>query len=295
MQYVAILGAGPAALIAAQACSLAGQPFAIFTKYEGGEPVKSKLGGAQFVHRPLPGMHDEDKPDGVLRYKVVGSADGYRQKVYGNEPVPFVSMERVREGLEVPCWSLQKTYDTLWNGIVYTGSRTSANEANVDARLVQELLNDGAFKAVISTVPKHAICKTASHEPGTPYEPPHTFRAQRIHLINRSVLLQDPAQNVIVYDGTPYTSWYRTSLIFGHGSTEWGEGAAVPPYLKDDQVITATKPLFTNCTCWRDEPRVLMTGRYGDWRKGALVHDAFTETWELLQDMNGRVDVGPVQ
>lgn len=274
MKPFAVVGSGPSGLSAALALRLAGVPFAIFSSTD----TPSKIGGAQFLHHPLP-LVCEEKPDFRIRYTSVGDEQTYKQKVYGNEDVPFVSMARVKDGEYVPAWSLQNAYERMWEE-----HGPHVNVGNVDAHVMDDWLDTEQFSAIIVSCPKPAICR-AHAGLGTM---PHTFVSQPVRIMNESVL-GDQYDNTIIYDGTPNVSWYRTSRINGVGSTEWGEGA--PEKMPYKNLITVKKPMRTNCDCYRQGVEgngvvpVLFVGRFGTWRKGELVHDAFDTTLGMLKEM----------
>jgi FAD binding domain len=272
LKAIAILGAGPAGLMAAHACAIKGKPFAVFAIGDEVNGVtKSKLGGAQFLHRAVPLLNDES-PDAIITYKVTGTPSGYRTKVYGDEDVPFVSMEHVRDGQEVEAWSLLNTYDRLWEGLA--GKGQSINMETVDAKTVAEWLEEDKFAQIISTIPKPNLCLTYQGYVDQPKA--HTFVSQRIRISNEPAL---DLENTIVYDGTQDVSWYRTSNLFGCGSTEWGE------FMREKALhfhtVNVRKPVRTDCRCF--DGQVLFTGRFGAWRKGILTHHAFVETWKMLE------------
>lgn len=265
MKTVAIIGVGPAGLMAAHACKLAGVPFHLF-----GLGDKSKLGGAQFLHKPLPLLND-DEPDFTLAYRLRGEASTYREKVYGTSGVPFVSMENVQDGQVVPAWSLERSYGMLWADIA--GDGASVNVLDVTPEVVLDWQERDTFGLIVSTIPKTAMCNASARGLS------HHFWSQDIRIMNETVLDGSIEANTIVYDGTPDVSWYRTSLINGIGSTEWGTSAPkVMPY----KTVTARKPVRTTCDCF-DGTNVLFTGRYGAWTKGLLAHDAFVHTWKALE------------
>lgn len=277
MKKVAILGAGPAGLMAAYAASLCPGTFvSIFTQGDDSGPTRSKLGGAQFLHVPLPGDLVSQEPDGVITYRLAGEHMGYQTKVYGAEPVPFVSMERVRDGQEVPAWSLSGIYDRLWEYLI-TGSEHRVNVVDINAAWLIDLCESGTYDHIICTLPRTAVCLGHAGL----IERSHTFVSQTIRIRNEcafSESLMPDGTNTIWYDGTRNVSWYRTSMIFGVGSTEWGEGA--PEKLPYDRVVKAVKPLRTDCNCFNDH--VIFAGRYGRWAKGVLTHDGFIKAWEAI-------------
>lgn len=269
MKKVAILGTGPAGLMAAHAASLTGAMVHIFSMGGSNGPTKSRIGGAQFLHQPMPIINEPLSPDGTIKYLTAGTIEGYRQKVYGDADVPFVSMERLPVDGATDAWSLSATYDTLWD--LYCGGN-AINVVNISPEWLIELLENIGFDLVVSTIPKTSLCLAhAGLVPDT-----HTFVSQRIRIANvNSMMFED---NTMVYDGTKDVSWYRASKIFGVCTKEWGEGApAVLPY---EDVVVAKKPIRTDCVCFAD--KVLFTGRHGAWRKGVLTHDAFKDTWKAL-------------
>lgn len=248
---VAILGCGPAGLLAAHALAQRGIPFGIFSV-----PAKSRLGGAQFLHESIPGLTSEE-PDAMLTYRLEGDPMVYKQKVYGDNPnVDFVSMAFVGNGQQVPAWSLRDLYDRLWEVF---GSMV--NGTVIDATWLKENVEE--FSAVISAMPRDRICEPWSN---------HTFHYHQVRILNEAINPSVP-DNEIWYDGTKDRSWYRMSNIFGVGSTEWG--MSVRPPMSD--LVTVNKPLRTNCDCWPDFIRV---GRFGRWEKGVLAHDGYKRVAE---------------
>ncbi len=257
MKPIAILGCGPAGLLAAHAVSQRKRQFVIFSR-----PKKSELGGAQFLHEAIPGICEDDPYQ--ITIVTEGTADVYQQKVYGTAPnVPFVSFPD-KPYSNQDAWNLLETYERLWS--VYSASIV---ETEVNAMWLQE--NEGRFRMVLSTVPAPAICKTNM---GMIPEV-HSFQSQRIwvHPTNINKGLPD---GTIHYDGTKDRSWYRQSRLFGVGGTEYPIGAT-PPVAP---LIHARKPLMTNCNCF---PKVVRLGRFGQWRKGVLTHDAFNGAREAVK------------
>lgn len=258
---VAILGCGPAGLLAAHACVLAEQPFTIISRKE-----KSLIGGAQFLHQHIPAL-TSPAPDGMVELVPHGSTDVYREKVYGPEPskwpanVSFPTERRVQDA-----WSMQKAYDILWD--IYDGM---INNDQVTPQLLDDLLD--RFKFVINTVPAHAVCFTAQGaRPGQ-----CQFRSVEIN-INHGGAGEYLHDNTIVYDGTKDSSWARASKIFGHGFTEYGNHRPKPPGVR---MVSIRKPISTTCDCW-SQRNLLRAGRMGEWRKGVLVHDAYNKVTECL-------------
>jgi hypothetical protein len=264
----AVLGCGPSGLLAAHAFAMKDVPFVILSPY-----MKSKLGGAQFSHIPIPGIHEEEDKV-LLKYIVTGDAETYHKKVYGNQQVDFVSFSNVENGMEVPAWSLTEMYDQLW-----TKYQERIVDFQVEPSRIQGLLM--TFDLVISSAPADKMC-LGTIDPSVQ----HQFRSQTIRILN-DALDQSTPDNTIVYDGTDIHSYYRMSRIFGVGSTEWSSFAAVPP---GHDLRTVNKPLWTNCDChigkYADPTGVpfgiIRVGRFGCWSKGKLSYHAYNEVTEVL-------------
>lgn len=250
MKPVAILGCGPAGLMAAHAVAMRGKPVAVFSI-----PQKSRLGGAQFLHEPIPGINDVT-PDIIVNYKVEGDPQTYEQKVYSDTlTVPFVSMSDKFDGQTQQAWNLLATYDKLWSIF-----GESVNDVRVTPEWIEE--NADEFDLMVSTVPLPSLCRANHH-----------FTTQQVTIANQC-FDETLADNTVFYNGTRDRSWYRCAKLFGIGSTEWGAGVN-PPY----DTVKANKPIRSNCDCW---PNILKAGRFGTWKKGVLTHQAFTSTFEAL-------------
>lgn len=264
MDVVAVLGCGPAGLMAAQAVALTGAPLAIFS--EKAEP--SKLGGAQFLHKPIPGINDMEKPDTMLTYRVRGDEATYRRKVYGADSfpsVPFTSFKNIKDGETQPAWNLIETYERLWEKF---GAHVAPNAGPIGPTWFEEM---GSFRHVFSSIPLPAICKARA---GLIPEF-HHFHEQKVHICTRP-FSNDIEPDTIVYDGTEDHRWYRASRIFDVHGTEWSDRTPVPPI---GDLVTDRKPVSTTCTC---HPEVTRVGRKGTWTKGVLTHDALVTTLKTI-------------
>lgn len=222
---------------------------------------KSHLFGAQYLHRPIPGVTNRD--DHVtVEYMLRGSVDEYRRKVYGKLWDGTVSPEDLSDDHEA--WDIRETYDRLWamfeNDIV---------DLFVDAVGVKTCLSQSDL--VINTMPLNELCTKG-----------HQFRYQEVMAagdapqlgINVGSIYRCPPDTVIC-NGEESPSWYRISNIFGHTTVEWPQGIK-PPLPSSSQV---SKPTDNNCDCW---PTVLKVGRYGSWTKGVLSHTAYFKTLERI-------------
>jgi len=266
---VAVLGCGPSGLLAAHACAMRDVPTVVFSK-----KVKSVLGGAQYSHIGIPGIHDSDQePDAKLTYRVLGDPDMYQAKVYGDTVVPFVSMSKRTDGEIVPAWNLRAMYDQLWDR--YAGAVV---DLPLSPQTTARLLS--AFDLVLSSVPLPSVC-LGSVDPLVT----HWFKQATVRIKNEAL---DPnlPDNTILYDGTKDHSYYRMSRIFGVGATEWGATAPLPPVT---DVRTINKPIGTNCDChetWNDggPTRFRKVGRFGTWEKGMLTFHAYNAAIDSLAE-----------
>ena len=258
---IAILGCGPAGLLAAHACNLYGAPFSIFSR-----PEKSMLGGAQFSHIPIPGITEVEYPEAVLSYEVLGDAGTYQEKVYSGARVPFVSFDNVFDGEEVPAWNLRGIYEWLWDKY---STRIVSQE--IGPIWAEQMAANGPFKLVFSSVPLVQICRASID-----MNVSHGFRSQSIRIYNKA-LEENLPDNTIRYDGTMDHSYYRMSRIFGVGGTEWGGSSAIPPI---GPIKSVNKPIETNCNC---HPKIQRIGRFGTWTKGVLTMHAYNKVVETLE------------
>lgn len=110
---VAIIGCGPAGLLAAHAAVLCDYaPTVLAARVE-----PSPTAPAVFIHRPIPDLCSAE-PDAVVRFVKRGTSHGYAQKVYGDPEHP-TSWEKF--GAEaMPAWALAPVYGELWH--LYSGA-----------------------------------------------------------------------------------------------------------------------------------------------------------------------------
>ena len=272
---VAILGCGPTGLLAAHACRMRSVPFVIFSRKQ-----KSKLGGAQFSHIPIPGIH-EPEASHKLTYIVEGDAATYAQKVYGGlDQVPFVSFDNVSDGMVVEAWPLVQTYDRLWEW--YSGEIV---DVTLDPLRVMQFSKVNPFDITFCSIHATQVC-LGRVDPSTT----HFFQSQAIRILNEPLNPNLPDMT-IQYDGTKEHSYYRMSKIFGVGSTEWGARASLPPGL-GDRLINVNKPIGTNCDCHEEAqdhpdffPNLIKIGRFGTWKKGVLTMHAYNTVIDALARM----------
>ena len=134
---VAVLGCGPAGLLVAHAAKLSGWNFTIYSRKQ-----KSVLNGAQYWHKPIPEIYSEPR---LVRYRLHGTPEQYRKKVYGEAWDGTVSPEDYAD--DHYAWDIRAGYDSLWDW--YSDEIVSIDLAqHVDARWWSE------HDLVISTVPR---------------------------------------------------------------------------------------------------------------------------------------------
>jgi hypothetical protein len=251
---VAVLGCGPAGLLAAEAAWWAGAEVAVFSQ----ERAMSPHGGAQYLHKPIEGVTEEE-PDGAVRFIKVGTREGYAEKVYGDAKAK-VSWDLFDEAT-VPAWSMRGAYTRLWMNWaerIYEMGFGSVEE--VEQRL-------GDFDLVFSTIPKKVLCK----------DPAHDFRQQDVILVPQAEVA---VNNVILYNGQLAENWYRSSYLFGIGWTEYAAHAGGPPILGERH--QGFKPIGNDCDCLPE--RIIPIGRFGRWERDVLTHHAYEDVVNELQE-----------
>jgi len=248
MKQIAVLGCGPSGLLAAHAVALQGLDPVIYSVRQ-----KSRMGGAQYVHNPIPDLTSAD-PDGMLEFQKIGTKEGYAAKVYGSETAA-TSWDIFPEGA-VPAWQMLGMYDELWE--MYS-SRI------IDLDIRPSLVHDikAAYGVVLSTVPLRAICERPDV---------HEFRSKTVWFRTKGDI--PTGKNLIIYNGDPHEGWYRFSSLWGHLSYEFGHPVR--------DAFEGIKPLHNDCTCHEGITRL---GRFGKWQKGVLVTDAFQEARNAMQQV----------
>lgn len=258
---VAILGCGPAGMIAAQACALSGTP--VNMHIYSNRTEKSHMYGAQYLHAPIPFMSRENPR--LVRYELRGTVLEYRRKVYADTAfVGLVSPEKYASGSHF-AWNIRETYDNLW--FAYG---PSVMRLQITSEILMGMLGD--YQLVISTVPLNQLCFSG-----------HTFQSSEIWAVgdapDRGVRcpIRVPEFSVVC-NGLDSPAWYRASNVFDRCTVEWPDGSR-PPLTGAAKVI---KPIRHNCMCWDNSDNLVVVGRYGAWDKQMLVHDVFTQVKDCL-------------
>jgi hypothetical protein len=271
----AVLGCGPAGLFATHALIENGWSVSVYSKRR-----KSQMFGAQYLHAPIPGLTESESH--TVSYTLNGTVDGYREKVYGVNPV-MTSVEALEMHHEA--WDIREAYDNAWNrysllvqdcnvtpeflGVVRRDQKAVAVTPRV-------ALDVGGFDIIINSIPMQSLC----------YQPDaHQFHATKIWALGDApergqYAPYQPPPFTIECDATRDRGWYRASNVYGYTTVEW-PGRTRPPLSGVAEVV---KPIYTDCTCYRGREmgfKFMPVGRYGQWAKGVLSHTAYTQAAQL--------------
>lgn len=247
---VCVLGCGPAGLMAAQGV-LAVDPSAdvvILSK-----KIRSTIGGAQYLHIPVPGI-TQPAADGFVWFSKPGFESNYALRVYGDANAK-TSWGQFGEGYQ-PVWNMREAYDRLWDLYEHV-----IHEAEVDISRIDMITQHNDL--VISSIPLKSICNDEDHE----------FTWQDVWIDKMSYV----SGMTILYNGYPITDNhphgqpYRQSELFGHRSSE---------YSHEHVGTHIRKPLSTDCNCW---PNIKRVGRYGKWEKHQLISTAYEDAKEMTR------------
>lgn len=254
---VAILGCGPAGIFAAHAAAEAHAHFNIFSK-----PRKSYMRGAQYLHRPIPGLSGDPFQ---VEYSLKGTTKGYRNKVYGDTSDVLVSPETLVGTADA--WDIREAYDAGWDRY-----HRRVLDADISKWTEDDLFAlTSKYDLVVSTIPANLLCR---HE--------HDFSYQSVQVTD-FIKTQGPFEgrdNLVVCSGDSDDWWYRQSRIHGWENTEYPEGVDLSNLREMAHVFDVEKPISNNCDCFKGIAR---EGRYGRWQKGVLSHEAYYNTAHTLR------------
>lgn len=262
---VAILGCGPAGLMVAHAANLSKWDWCIYSKKQ-----KSKLFGAQYLHEPIPEITGKDPEDGavLLNYKLRGTPEEYRQKVYGEAWDGNTSPEDY-EG-EHYAWDLRLAYEHLWFDYGH-------EIEHAELGLTGYAFNHQKYDLIISTVPR-----TVWDNNNDNFQHSYIWALgdgdyERVHL-------HRPDPFTVQCDGTKSIPWYRVSNIFGYCTMEWPQwwnapfASVTPPA---HGAVRVAKPLVYTGSAARD---FIHLGRFAQWQKGVLTSDVFKESMRIFRE-----------
>lgn len=252
MSDVAVLGCGPAGLLAAHAAEQCGHKVRVISKKR-----KSVIGGAQYLNEAIPGLTDPTEPDSLVRFIKWGTPEVYAKKVYGSEEAHTSWTNYDQEFY--PAWNLQAVYDMLWGRY----ERDIFN-FDIDTETMMDAIEN--YDVIFNSVPARAVCIEPEE---------HRFDCREVWI--ESDIGNGPRNMTIIYNGLPGDLWYRGSTVFGHSFLEFA-------HERNGNVLRVQKPLKTNCSCWIHE--TVRIGRYGEWRKGVLVTDAYHAAMDHLDALH---------
>lgn len=246
---VAIIGCGPAGLIAAHTAEREGAEVDIFSLKE-----KSVIGGAQYLHHKLVDLDGHPEAEMIHMFKV-GNQSGYAEKVYGDSSAP-VSWSNYAIGPQV-AYSLGEVYDLLWGKYEHR-----VRDYRFRPEDLQGWTTGEEYDYVFSSIPRKAACMDHDR---------HRFEVQEIILVPMGLTL---VPETIIYSGRPSDLWYRTSFLDGEGWTEYSKHSLSEEAIEfcyDNGGRDGIKPLATNCDCHLKDALVPI-GRFGTWDKKVLLH-----------------------
>lgn len=236
---------------------------------------RSEMYGAQYLHTAIAGLTEPGDPGFKVEYRLKGSLDDYLYKVYG-EKIPDRSAITVESLVGIyPAWDIRKAYHRAFS--LYVDQVMSFD---LSASFMPSILTEYRPHLLISTIPAPVLCAMPEK---------HAFDVRSIWAIGdapeRGVFAPrfTTEPNLIEYDGTRDTGWYRSSLIAGYASVEW-PGRRRPPI---ENVVEVQKPVATTCDCWLGarKTKVIRLGRYGAWHRTGHTHQAYWKTLEALKGL----------
>lgn len=270
MKTVCILGSGPAGLFAAHTTEFVGCSVVIISKKQ-----KSPIIGAQYLHQPIMGLNDPQKPDGMVGTYLHGSKENYCRRVYGSASVGAHWQRLSEHPFFVPAWDLRRTYDEAWERFEPVIVDQEVTSQDVDEFTMN-------FDTVISTIPHWRLCDHPDE---------HQFMSVDI-MVRQGIEGRPPPragdESFVVYNGSETGYWYRTSRIFGHETTE-GVAKYNGPMPEEEQSRwddVGYKVVGNNCDC---HPNLVRTGRHGLWERGILTHHTVEHTINAIYGDSGAI------
>jgi hypothetical protein len=243
---VAVLGCGPAGLLAAHAVAQAGHKPHIISR-----PEKSVIPGSVYLHAGIPDIHGP-YPDNYVQYIRMGTAEVYAKKVY-KDASRTTGWEHYMQ--TYPAWNALLAYETLWD---YWHELIDP-VCDITHEDVHDIVR--GHDLVISTIPAQVLCYKPSE---------HYFAGEPYWIKTLPTPPLDEHRDVVVYNGLPDDAWYRWSVLGGVCSIE----TTLPGYFDEEKVgiVRGLKPRDNTCNCW---PTVVRAGRWAEWRHGVLLNHAY--------------------
>lgn len=250
MKTVAILGCGPAGLLAAHAVEQSGNTPVIFSK----SLEKSIIPGSQYLHESIPGLTNV-YPDNSVQYVRLGDAQTYARKVYGDAARETGWKNYLAT---YPSWNVLRAYDVLWEKYGETVHPTTVESPTT----VHELLE--SYEIVISTIPAQNVCFSRAHE----------FKGVDFYIKTLPTPDEDRSHDIVIYNGMRSDEWYRWSILGGVCSIETTSWSYT-----DEDWSEGVKAVSNTCNCF---PTLHRAGRWAEWTHGVLLHDAYKKVVDLM-------------
>jgi hypothetical protein len=256
---IAVIGAGPAGLLAAHAVERMGHEPVIYAPAKKSDVLK-----AQCLWGEIPGLNVEPLR---LLVRKLGEGTRYAKRLYGQETAE-TSWDAITPGAHT-VWPLDKVYDELW--LRYGGEIT---DGFLTKPALSEVLHN--YPVVFCTAPLNHLC----------YDEGHTFVGISTSIDRHRVDPHVPPQ--MVMNGTEVfreeDDWFRQTVSRGELVTEFSNWSGF--IFRGESGL---KPVKTDCNCWQNEkkvgsrPRQLhRLGRFGKWSKGVQNHQAFDEAVAIM-------------
>lgn len=250
---VAILGAGVAGLMSAQALTDLGIDHDL---YDREIPTIAKAKGLHYLHDncglPLRWITVHNYVIGVEEGAI--PSEQYSRKVGNSKNNSLVNL---------PAFNIGYDFRQAFNLLVEAHS-SKVIEKDVDKSFVDKVLDEGIYDYVISTIPLYILFPEADCR-----KTDRRVKKGRPDGLENLVGLND---NQVIYNIDDNDNWYRYSNVLGNEWTEVIEGGD----------FTIPK-IFTTDFESPDE-RIILQGRYGKWDRKFLAHDAYYETIRRFSD-----------
>lgn len=250
MTKVCIIGAGISGLLAALAADEAGAEVTLFDQL----PGKATHVGLHYLHDPC-GLDLEP----VVVYNIVLTNDSDKSEPYLQyaKKLNIPGDNSLKDlPLRVDGWNLQQAYNLLWERF-----KDRCEEHTVEPKQLKSLVKE--YNLVVSTIPLQRLIPGVSCFG-------REFKAYLGRPPGMSRALYGNTNNVVVYNTDMDYDWYRYSCING---LEWTEGLVKG----DHSIIKPIEPEFKN-----PYPNLLLTGRWGKWKRGVLAHESYYEVKQRL-------------
>lgn len=263
---IAVIGAGPAGLLAAWGIREAGGKPVIYDRDPAYQP--GRIFSLQYLHEPCGLLNLRSMR---LRYEVDGAYPSREtdaeerlilQRMYnvklGRNPIEENSTRFLTEGPQ-EVWSLKDAYERLHKTFEKDLKTADLSIADI-FKMTEE------YAGVINTAPLDKLM------PGVPW-PVRTY-----FIRHDFTPVEKHPEDTCVYNLDPNTPWYRATRLDGGTATEYWRiphGAVAPDKVSQFRVL---RKVVSPTHGWFPTPsNFLMTGRWGSWDPKKLTHDAYKD------------------